>query len=87
MTHKQLQSVMKFQLKYFNNSETKITDETVHRQILSRQDGFGYANSKYIYRAVIRWTIIQNKHKDKNWPKHWIDLSVKELALKILDAE
>jgi len=86
MTHKQLHSVMKFQLKYFNNRDIKITEDTIHADILSNKDGFGYANSKYIYRAVIRWTLVQNGHPDKAWPSHWINLTVKELALKILDA-
>jgi len=85
MTHRQLQTVMKSQLKYFSKSNDKITDDTVHNTILSRTDGFGYANSKYIYRAVLRWTLIKAGKPDKKWPGHWVDLSVKDLALKILD--
>jgi hypothetical protein len=51
---------------------------------LSATDGFGNANSKYVYRAVIRWTMKKNGHQDKVWPADWFDNDVSYLALKIL---
>ncbi|MDP2885520.1 MAG: hypothetical protein Q8P51_10925 [Ignavibacteria bacterium] len=46
MTVDQLKSVMKFQLKNFNDESVSINDNTVHREVLSENDGYGTANSK-----------------------------------------
>ena len=84
MTQKQLQSVMKFQLKNFNHTDAPITNQTIHKNILTDSDGFGTATSKRIYKAFIRWTIKRQNKEDKPWPKNWMDLSVEELAAKII---
>lgn len=84
MTQEQLQEVMKFHLKNFNDESITINDDTVHNTVLSDSDGYGAANSKSIYRAVIRWTMKQNGHEDKPWPGDWFSSSVKTLASKIL---
>jgi len=84
MTVDQLKSVMKFHLKNFNDEGVEINDDTIHHDVLSATDGFGAANSKNIYKAVIRWTLKKNGHEDKRWPDDWMDLSVKELAPRLL---
>lgn len=84
MTQVQLQNVMKYHLSNFNNEGVEINDQTVHNTVLSANDGFGSANSKYIYRAVIRWTMKRNGHIDKPWPTDWFDNNVVYLASKII---
>ena len=84
MTQEQLQEVMKFHLTNFNDEGVEINNDTVHNTVLSDSDGYGAANSKYIYRAVIRWTMKRNGHQDKVWPSDWFDKSVSELASKII---
>jgi len=84
MTQNQLQEVMKFHLKNFNAEGVAINDDTIHNTVLSDSDGYGAANSKTIYRAVIRWTMKRNGHIDKPWPSDWFSSSVKTLASKIL---
>lgn len=84
MDTEQLKAVMKFHLANFNDEGVEINDHTIHNTVLSDSDGFGNANSKYIYRAVIRWTMQKNGHKDKVWPSDWFDNSVSYLAEKII---
>ena len=84
MTQEQLQEVMKFHLTNFNDEGVEINNDTVHNTVLSDSDGYGAANSKYMYRAVIRWTMERNGHQDKVWPSDWFDKSVSELASKII---
>lgn len=85
MTIGQLKSVMKFHLKNFNDEGVPINDETIHKDVLSEDDGFGTANSKNIYKALIRRTLKREGHKDKRWPDNWMDLSVGELAPRLID--
>jgi hypothetical protein len=84
MTQQQLQEVMKFHLKNFNDEHVVIDDNTIHNTVLSANDGFGNSNSKNIYRASIRWTLKRNGHSDKAWPNDWFDKSVQYLASKII---
>ena len=84
MTQEQIQEVMKFHLTNFNDEGVEINNDTVHNTVLSDYDGYGAANSKYMYRAVIRWTMKRNGHQDKVWPSDWFDKSVSELASKII---
>ena len=84
MTQSQLQDVMKFHLRNFNDEHVEINDDTVHNSVLSADDGFGASNSKTIYRAVIRWTMRRNGHDDKPWPSNWFSSDVRTLAAKII---
>lgn len=84
MTVEQLKEVMKFHLSNFNDEGVPINDQTIHKDVLSEDDGFGAANSKQIYKAVIRWTLKKQGHEDKRWPNKWMDLSVEDLAPKLL---
>ena len=84
MTLEQLHDVMKFHLENFNKEDFEVNNDTIHNTVLSDSDGYGAANSKYIYKAIIRWTMKKNGHEDKDWPYNWFDKSVSELALKII---
>jgi hypothetical protein len=84
MTLDQLKEVMKFQLKAFNQNGVGIIDETIHKDILSEDDGFATANSKEIYRSFVRYTLVKNGHLDRPWPDAWMNLSVNILASKII---
>jgi len=80
----QLKEVMKYHLKNFNDEGIVINDKTVHNNVLSATDGYGNANSKFIYRGIIRWTMKRNGHQDKVWPSDWFSMDVSYLASKIL---
>lgn len=84
MTKEQLKDVMKYHLTNFNDEGVEINDQTIHSAVLSESDGFGNANSKYIYRAVIRWTMKKNGLIDKPWPSDWFEKDVEYLSSKIL---
>jgi hypothetical protein len=84
MTVSQLKNVMKHHLRNFNDEGVAINDGTIHKDVLSADDGYGAANSKPIYKAAIRWTLKQAGHEDKTWPKTWMGMSVAELAPKLL---
>lgn len=85
MTVEQLKEVMKYHLGNFNDEKVPINDQTIHKDVLSATDGFGDSNSKAIYRAVIRWTLKKQEHEDKDWPDNWMDMSVEDLALGLID--
>ena len=84
MNLEQLKEVMKYHLRNFNDEGEVINDQTVHNKVLSATDGFGNANSKYVYRAVIRWTMKKNGHQDKVWPADWFEKDISFLASKLL---
>lgn len=85
MTIEQLKEVMKYYLKAFNDENVEISDETVHNEALSSEDGFtGPTSSKSIYRASVRWTLSRAGHDDKSWPSGWFDKDVNFLAEKII---
>ena len=86
MTSQQMRAVMRFHLKNFNNEGVKISDDTVHAEVLSDSDGFGGANSKAIYKSFIRWTLWNEDQEDPAWPDDWIDQSVRDLAEALLAA-
>lgn len=84
MEQPQLQDVMKYHLRNFNDEKVDINDDTVVNTVLSTTDGFGPSNSKNIFRLSIRWTLKRNGHKDKPWPTGWFGMSVKDLAGNLL---
>ncbi|MDX1911575.1 MAG: hypothetical protein SFV22_08830 [Saprospiraceae bacterium] len=85
MTQQQLIEVMKYHLRNFNDEGVNPVDENViHHQILSASDGIGRANSKDIYKAFVRWTLIRSGHADKNWPDNWMETTVLSLSSKLL---
>ena len=84
LTVEQLKEVMKFQLRNLSDANPDdITDDTIHGDVLSGE-GFGTANPQRIYKAFIRYTLIKNGEEDKKWPSNWPQLSVAELADKLL---
>ena len=80
MTVSQLKEIMKYHLRSFNDENVRITDNTVHNEVLDTNDMFGSVNSKKLYKNFIRYTIKKNNFEDKNWPGKWMELSVSELA-------
>lgn len=81
----QLMAVMSYHLSSFNDEQETITNDTVHKRILSDTDGVTSSTcSKNIYKGIIRWTMSANGHSDKAWPNNWMDLSIDQLATKIL---
>ncbi|MDB4909023.1 MAG: hypothetical protein JWO05_3807 [Gemmatimonadetes bacterium] len=84
MTTAQLCSVMRYQLRHFNDEGVAISDGTVHDEVLADDDGFGAANSKAVYKAAIRWTLANNNGGDPDWPKNWMQMRVDTLAGKLL---
>jgi hypothetical protein len=75
---------MRFHLGNFNDEGVAIRNATVHSEVLAEDDGFGGANSKAIYKAAIRWTLSKQEHVDRRWPANWMDLSVTELANRLI---
>jgi hypothetical protein len=84
MTIEQLKNVMKFQLDNFNDEGVSIGDDTIHKDVLSEDDGFAHVNSVLIYRDVIRFTLMKQGHKLKKWPGNWLNLSVSDLSELII---
>ena len=84
MNTKQLMKIMKFHLENFNDENVKISDATIHNEVLSDSDGYGNASSKNIYKSVIRWSLKKNGNEDVEWPSDWMNLSVEELANKLI---
>ncbi len=84
MTVEQLKEVMKYHLESFNDEGVEISDATVHKDVLAESDGFGAANSKSIYKAVVRWTLAKQEHRDQPWPRRWMNLSVDKLARRLI---
>ena len=75
---------MKFQLKNFNDEGVEISDDTIHKTVLSEDDGFAHVNSVNIYKDVIRFVLLKKGHTLKEWPEKWLDMSVAELSVKII---
>lgn len=84
MTVEQLRSVMKFQLSNFNDEGVEINDDTIHGDVLSEDDGFAHVNSVQIYKDVIKFTLLKQGHKLKNWPTNWLEMSVFNLSNEII---
>jgi hypothetical protein len=84
MTNAQLKAIMRFQLSNFNDESVQIDDDTIHNTVLSESEGIGSVNSKQIYCDVIKFTLLKQGHSVKIWPDHWMNLSVAELAGKLI---
>lgn len=84
MTLEQLRDIMKFQLMNFNDEEVIINNDTLHKEVLNEEDGFGHVNSVQIYKDVMRFTLMKQGHKLKKWPEQWLELSVADLSELII---
>lgn len=79
-----LKSIVKKDLKRFNDENVEINDDTVLGSVLSTSDGYGPSNSANIVRGAIRWTFKNRGLKDPKIPKDWLSLSVKDFVSKLL---
>jgi len=77
--------IMLYELAAFNDEGVDLTEETIHNEVLSDNDGFGSATSKNIYRSSIRWVLAKNGYQDVSWPQDWMDWNVNDLAEKLLN--
>jgi hypothetical protein len=85
LSKNQLIAVMKYHLSSFNDEEVQINSSTIHKDVLSDDDGAtAQTSSKNMYKGLIRWTVDANGHEDKTWPNKWMELSVDELATVIV---
>ena len=84
LTIEQLKTIMIFHLGNFNSTGAVVDENTIHKDILSDDDGVtGSTSSKKLYKGLIRFTIVTNGHQDNTWPLTWMDLNVVDLANKI----
>lgn len=83
MTVDDLKAVMRFQMTNLSTTGNDITDDSVHGTELS-DAGVGTATPRRIYKSFIRFTLVNNGHADKPWPSNWLELTIAELAPKLL---
>jgi len=70
-------------LKHFSTKEA--TGDSKLRSYLTYRKGVVKAvNPDRLYKSLVNWTMIQNKIKTKGWPKDWLDLTPKKLAIVLL---
>jgi hypothetical protein len=72
--------VMIYLLASFNDEGVNINENTIHKEVLNDNDGFGAGNSKNLYKGAVDWTLWKNKFKPKNWPDEWMEMSVDDLC-------
>ena len=87
MENSQLKEIMIYHLKNFSLAGVEVDESTVHGDILSDDDGYGSANSKRVYKAFIRWTIVMAGDEDKPWPEKWMEMSIAQLSNKLIPQE
>lgn len=80
MTNAQLRQVMRYYLEHVNGTSRPVTDETVHRDLLSSGDGYGPASSARLYEGFVRYSLATVEHPVRDWPSRWLEMTVGELA-------
>jgi len=85
ITVDELINAMRKLLTNFNDEGVTISEDTVHNEVLSSEDGFGQASSKVIYKSSVDWIIWRNGGKKrKKWQSNWMEKTVREVAEKLL---
>lgn len=95
MTQEDVEILMQHHLKDWNDEGVEISPETVHKEVLSATDGYKKMevfSSKNIYQIVVRGAILRRAKKEglsaskavKLWPANWMQLTVRELATRIM---
>ena len=86
LTESDLRGWMIIHLKNFGKRKgiTTVNGGTIHKTILSAGDGIGNSNSKMLYKGVIKFHLSDNGNPLVTWPTNWLDLSVKDLAAKLI---
>jgi len=85
MQREQLVGVMLYQIGGLNRTGSPATESTVHRAVLS-DVGPGNATPQRIYKAFVRSTFSLNGQPEPEWPIDWLDLSVGDLADRLLSS-
>lgn len=85
MDRDQLVAVMLYQIGAFNQPGTNATEETVHRDVLA-DEGPGNATPRRIYKSFVRASFSLNNLDDPTWPPNWPELSVGDLADRLLSS-
>ena len=86
MNRSELEDVMMYQLSAFNRTDSDVTRDTRHDQILT-DEGPGWATPKRIYKAFVRASLCWAGDNDPSWPRDWMTLSVAKLAENFLPEE
>ncbi len=60
-----------------------ISEDAKHKDLLP-EGGIGTATPRRIYKSSVRYALIVNGHENKKWPSNWLDLSIAQLAPKII---
>ncbi|WP_234859173.1 hypothetical protein [Aquimarina aquimarini] len=76
---------MIYHAKNLTDTDTDITKDTIHKDVLNRDVGVTSLQAKRLYKGFIRYTLLINDREDKPWPKSWFDKSLEDLATKLLD--
>lgn len=84
MTQDNLEQIMVRMIIPFNDENARVSVDTIHKEVLSDSDGFGPANSKNAYRMGVGRFLWKYKVKQKTWPRNWMDISIRELASKLI---
>lgn len=88
ITLEALMENMRVKLQAFNNEGVEISDQTIHSEVLSVEDGFKPSqSSSKLYKGAILWTIWANGGKNATWPSDWMSQSVQQLAEFIISKQ
>jgi hypothetical protein len=83
MTQADLRKAMKYYLRVFRLGSGPITNDTVHKDVLS-EDGYGRATPKNLYKGSVNFTLNTAGEDVPRWPAKWMELSVLDLSRNLL---
>jgi hypothetical protein len=84
ITKEALEENMRVKLQAFNNEKVEITNDTIHRDLLSGGGAKKEASDRMLYRGAILWTVFENGGGKIKLPGNWLDHTVSELADSII---
>ena len=87
LTPDQLKIVMRHYAAMFSNPPDdtwQTVDPTKSLKTYLPSGGVGTATPQRLYKGAVRYVLNQRGHHLKNWPDGWVDLSIGDLAPKII---
>ncbi|UES60207.1 hypothetical protein GFK91_31295 (plasmid) [Roseibium aggregatum] len=66
-----------------NDTYKDISEDVIHKNALP-VGGIATATPRRLYKSAVRYALNVNGHSDKTWPANWLDLSIAQLAPKII---